>query len=241
MPQFKSKVPDATRAEVLERIHAGESYAKVSAETGVKRSTISTWVRRFGEPRGIAPPDSAPAGKVKGTPGRKTVTEATAGTLLSGAFTSAGIIDRCDVWVLTTDERDSLAVPLSDSMRCLPAPWQEFIQKYAAPFTLGAALLAVIAHKLRVRAERKRAERERTRPGMFSPPAPAPSQAHGLSSNVAAAASANGFTVAAASSNGNAPHTAAELAQAAAAAAAAHGSLSELDVADDGDATRLLQ
>jgi len=171
-PRPPGRPRNATRADVVERMRAGESRAAIAKATGVSSQQLSKWWKAENAgPRGVPPPtkDKPPAYKSSG--GRRPITESTAGMLVAGLFTIAAIRDG-ETWLLTQTERDGMAGPLADSMRTLPTPIADAINTYSAPVTFLSAIATVVAHKITLRNEAKKKLKPNTIMGAVPPPPP---------------------------------------------------------------------
>jgi hypothetical protein len=195
------------RAQVLDELRVAEraangnvtteTYDTLAAKYKVSRRAMQEWQHKENAgPRGVPPPatdsQTTRGTRYKSAPGRRPITEQTAGMLVAGLFTVCAILDG-ETWILTQTERDSLAGPLADTMRALPVPVADAVNTYAAPITFSSALVTVIAHKVRVRNEKRKAPPPAPRPPIANGVAPpVPTYPPGVRAPFAAAPPANG-------------------------------------------------
>lgn len=226
--------PPEIREAAVERMRAGEPFASVAADLNVSAATLRGWQRKDNaEPKGVPPPAGPKTGagtKYRSAPGRRPITEQTAGMLVAGIFTLIAIFDD-PVWALTAQERDALASPMADSMRTLPTPVADAINTYSAPATFFSALVTIVSVKMRQKREKNEAAAKQ--PLRPVPPPPAGQNPNGAQIRPPWNPPRDGPVYPQPAPTPAAPRVDASLADA---LAAARGSLSQLDAQDEAEA-----
>jgi hypothetical protein len=92
-------------------------------------------------------PPVKPLPTVKGKKAAGSITEETAGYLLSGMFAIYATMSKEELWFLTDTETHALRIPFSESLKSLPAPVANMVNAYSPPLVFVATLASVISQK----------------------------------------------------------------------------------------------
>lgn len=145
--------PHPKRAEILDRLRAGEDAKALAQEFGVKPNAMRGYVmraRRLDTPAPVVVDDAIPptSGGKKKT--KTALTEETAQRLCAMGFGIYAALTSEPLWQLNADQAKLLGRPLADSLdQLLPDPVAVAINAYSAPIEFFGNLSGIITAKNR--------------------------------------------------------------------------------------------